>query len=131
MPDRSSAIQDFAAQYTAAWCSQDPAQVASFFAPGGSLTINDGATAVGRNAITAAAQSFMIAFPDLRVTMDRLIPLQGRLEYHWTLTGMNTGPGGTGRSVRISGYETWRMGPDGLIDDSQGHFDADDYNRQL
>ena len=27
------------------------------------------------------------------------------LEYHWTLTGTNTGPGGAGHAVRISGFE--------------------------
>ena len=36
-------LRDMAARYTAAWCSQDPARVAAFFAPGGSLRINDAA----------------------------------------------------------------------------------------
>lgn len=40
------------------------------------------------------------------------------VEYHWTLEGTNTGPGGTGHKVRISGYEEWKFGPDGLIEDS-------------
>jgi Bacterial regulatory proteins, luxR family len=26
-------------------------------------------------------------------------------EYHWTLVGTNTGPAGTGKTVRISGFE--------------------------
>ena len=73
----------------------------------------------------------MNAFPDLRITMDDLVPSGDRIEYHWTLTGSNTGPGGSGRHVRISGYEIWRLGPDGLIHDSQGRFDAAEYNRQL
>jgi hypothetical protein len=51
--------------------------------------------------------------------------------YHWTLSGTNTGPGGTGNPVRISGYEEWRLGGDGLIAESQGHFDAGDYQRQV
>ena len=42
LTDMNPDLQDFAARYTAAWCSQDPASVASFFAPRGSLTINDG-----------------------------------------------------------------------------------------
>jgi hypothetical protein len=33
--------------------------------------------------------------------------------------------------VRITGYEQWRFGADGLIAESQGHFDAADYQRQL
>jgi len=53
------------------------------------------------------------------------------VEYHWTLIGANTGPGGMGNPVRISGYELWRFGTDGLIASSQGHFDSSDYQRQL
>ncbi len=33
--------------------------------------------------------------------------------------------------MRISGYEEWTIGPDGLVADSKGHFDEADYNRQL
>jgi SnoaL-like polyketide cyclase len=124
-------VHDFAARYTAAWCSQNAASVAAFFSPQGSLTINSGTSSVGRAAITAAAQSFMTAFPDLHILMDRVIQQGGRTEYHWTLVGTNTGPNGTGNSVRISGFESWQIGFDGLITESQGHFDAADYNRQL
>jgi predicted ester cyclase len=131
MQEISPALLEFATRYTAAWCSQDPGAVASFFAPKGSLTINDGPPSTGRAAITDAASSFMTAFPDLRVTMDRLVPAGDCIEYHWTLTGTNTGPGGTGRAVRISGFESWLFDGDGLIRDSQGSFDASDYNRQL
>jgi hypothetical protein len=45
--------------------------------------------------------------------------------------GTNTGPGGTGNRVRISGFEEWRIGDDGLIAESQGHFDQAEYDRQL
>jgi hypothetical protein len=126
--DRLTALRDFASRYTAAWCSQDAASVASFFAPGGSLTINGGTPAVGRAAITEAAQGFMTAFPDLAVSMDAV---GGTIHYRWTLEGTNTGPGGTGNRVRISGYEEWRMGPDGLVAESLGHYDAAEYQRQI
>jgi uncharacterized protein (TIGR02246 family) len=126
-----SSLQDFAARYTAAWCSQDAARVASFFSPTGSLTINDGEPAVGRAAITAAAQGFMTAFPDLVVRMDAIIPTAAGATYKWTLEGANSGPGGTGKRVRISGFEEWRLDPDGLISTSLGHFDAAEYDRQL
>ena len=124
-------LRDFARRYTAAWCSQNPATVASFFSPGGSLRVNDDPPALGRNAITQVAQSFMAAFPDLSVTMDDLLIRADVFEYHWTLVGTNTGPGGTGHKVRISGFEKWRMDPNGLIASSQGHFDAVEYRRQL
>jgi predicted ester cyclase len=127
----SSTLNQFATRYTAAWCSQHAASVASFFGEQGSLKINDGAPAIGRTAITNSAQSFMTAFPDLVVKMDRLVVSGAKTEYRWTLMGTNTGPGGTGKFVRISGYEEWRFGPDGLIAESLGHFDAADYQRQL
>src|SRR3989304_2971748 len=52
-------------------------------------------------------------------------------EYHWTLVGTNTGPGGTGNRVRISGFEEWTIGDDGLVAESQGHFDQAEYDPQL
>lgn len=124
-------LRSFAERYTAAWCSQDPTRVAAFFAEDGSLSVNENAPAVGRAAITAVAQGFMTAFPDLQVSMDDLRVEGDRAIYHWTLTGTSTGPGGTGRAVRISGYEVWQIGADGLIANSLGHFDAEDYRRQL
>ncbi len=124
-------LRDFARRYTAAWCSQDPSNVADFFSPDGSLTINDGTPSVGRTAITEAARSFMTAFPDLQVLMDDILKHEDRARYHWTLVGTNTGPGGSGKSVRLSGFEEWQIGADGLIAKSQGHFDSADYNRQL
>jgi uncharacterized protein (TIGR02246 family) len=126
-----SRVRDFAHRYTAAWCSQDPARVAEHYSDGGSLTINGGEPAVGRGAITEVARSFMTAFPDMQVLMDSLIVGDGSAQYHWTLIGTNTGPGGTGNSVRISGFEVWTMGDDGLIADSQGHYDQAEYDRQL
>ena len=131
MPIVPVGIHDFATRYTAAWCSQNAASVSAFFSPKGSLTINNGTPSVGRAAITAAAQSFMTAFPDLEVIMERVVERDDCTEYHWTLTGTNNGPGGTGKRVRIGGLESWRFGPDGLIADSQGHFDNADYMRQL
>jgi hypothetical protein len=120
-------LHDFATRYTEAWCSGDPARVAEHYSPDGSLTINGATPSVGRDAITDAARSFMEAFPDMQVLFDEL---RGN-EYHWTLVGTNTGPGGTGKRVRISGYEEWTIGDDGRIAASLGHFDEAEYVRQL
>jgi predicted ester cyclase len=124
-------LRDFALRYTEAWCSQNAKSVATFYSPEGSLTVNGDAPAVGRSAIIAAAQSFMSAFPDMRIVMDDLLVQDDTSHYHWTLTGTNTGPGGTGHRVRISGFEIWHIGEDGLIATSQGHFDSEEYQRQL
>jgi SnoaL-like polyketide cyclase len=124
-------LNQFASRYTAAWCGQHAGSVASFFEEQGSLKINDGTPAIGRAAIANSVQSFMTAFPDMLVKMDRLVVNGAKTEFHWTLTGTNTGAGGTGRFVRISGFEEWRFGPDRLIAESLGHFDDADYYDQL
>lgn len=129
--DSVQAIRSFAEAYTAAWCSQDAAGVAAFFEENGSLSVNDDAPAVGRRAITAVAQGFMTAFPNLKVFLDDLLLQDDGAIYHWTLTGTNTGPGGTGRTLRISGFEVWQIAADGLIANSRGSFDSLEYRRQL
>ena len=73
----------------------------------------------------------MTTFPDMIVTFDKLEPRGDATAFHWTLTGTNTGPCGTGNRVRISGSELWQIGSDGLIAKSLGNFDAADYERQL
>jgi len=80
----STKLNDFATRYTAAWCSHNAARVASIFADQGSLRVNDGSPAVGRPAITAVAQGFMTAFPDLVVKMDRLTLNGTQITYYWS-----------------------------------------------
>src|SRR5437868_13927503 len=130
MNDRGQ-LDKFAQRYAKAWCSQNPDSVAAFFAERGSISINNGPPAVGRAAIAKEAQAFMTTFPDMFVTMDRIVHDGEGTKFHWTLTGTNTGPGGNGNKVRISGYELWKIDDDGLIAESKGHFDAAEYERQL
>ena len=124
-------LKKFAKRYAQAWCSQNPESVASFYAENCSLSVNDGPRAVGRAAIADEAQGFMTTFPDMIVTMDDVTHESRGTVFHWTLTGTNTGPGGTGKRVRISGHELWKIDNDGLIGESKGHFDSAEYERQL
>lgn len=121
----------FAVRYTKAWNSRNPARVAACYAENGSLSVNAGPPAVGRPTIAEVARGFMTTFPDMEVIMDDLVRDAGGTKYLWTLVGTNTGPGGTGKRVRISGYERWQFSPDGLIAESDGHFDSAEYERQL
>ena len=127
-------LTEFAKRYAEAWCSHNPQRVAAFFAENASLKVNNAAPAVGRKAIAEIARGFVRDFPDMIVTMDDL-KIGGRSScdaaFHWTLIGTNTGPGGTGNRVRISGYELWKIDNDGLISESKGRFDAAEYERQL
>jgi hypothetical protein len=126
-----SELRNLAEGYTAAWCSQNPASVAAFYSLQGSLKVNDDPPAVGRDAITQVAYGFMSTFPDMKVIMDSFDVQQDDAIYRWTLIGTNSGPGGTGNRVHISGFEEWRIGADGLIAESRGHFDSAEYRRQL
>jgi hypothetical protein len=149
-------LKEFANRYAKAWCSQNPESVAAFFAERGSISINNGPPAVGHVAIAREAQAFMTTFPDMVVMMDDVVREPRGTLFHWTLTGTNTGPGATGKRVRISGYELWKIDNgaggsratwtgkpervdepggvsinDGLIAESKGHFDSTEYERQL
>jgi SnoaL-like domain len=124
-------LTDFGTRYAAAWSSQNAVSLASFYSENGSLTVNGGAPSIGRTAITGTARGFMTAFPDMVVTLDQVTRDGSHAVFHWTWTGTNTGPGGTGKAVRIHGYEEWTIGADGLIAESKGHYDEAEYQRQL
>lgn len=130
MPVDLTKSQDFAERYAMAWSSKDPTRLAAFYSAEGSLTVNGGPPVIGRNAIIEVAHSFMTSFPDMHVVLDDLRVQGDRVELHWLWTGTNTGPGGTGHRVRITGFELWTISADGLIASSQGHFDATEYHRQ-
>jgi len=131
MPMTQDQAEDFGTRYTAAWCSHDPEAVASFYAPDGRIVINDGDPSAGRAEVAEMVQGFLDAFPDLIVRMDRIRTSGTYAVYLWTLEGTNTGPGGTGNRVEISGWEYWRLSDDGLVAESRGHYDAAEYERQL
>jgi len=117
-------IEQLARDYTEAWCSRDPARVASHYAPEGTIAINGGAPAP----IADVAQGFIAAFPDIEVFQDDLVVVDEVVEYHWTFTGTSAE---TGHAVRIRGFEDWAIGPDGLIATSRGTYDQAEYERQL
>lgn len=124
-------LTEFGTLYAAAWSSQNPASLASFYAEDGALTVNAGPPSVGRAAIAATARAYMTAFPDMVVKMTKMSEYESHPVFHWLWTGTNTGPGGTGKFVRMTGYEEWTMDARGLIAESKGHFDEAEYQRQL
>ncbi len=123
--------QDFGKNYAAVWSGQDAKAHANFFSPNGSQKVNNGPPAVGHDAIAQVAQGFMDAFPDMLVICDSLPTTSKGVEFHWTLTGTNTGRGGTGKKVHISGVEILQFDSKGLIMESNGNSDEQEYNRQL
>jgi len=121
----------FARGYAQAWCSQRPNFVSSFFAEDGELTVNNGKPAKGTKAIINVAKGFMETFPDMIVSMDSLTTKSDKTRFYWSLTGTNDVPNGTGKKVKISGFEEWTLNDDGLIQESKGYFDDKEYEHQL
>jgi len=131
-PTARTDLTEFARRYAAAWSSQEPDSLASFYTEDGSLKVNDDTASVGRAAISATAAGFMKAFPDMAVIMDSVVAHgSDHAVFYWTWTGNNTGPGGTGREVRLRGYEEWTIAPNGLIAQSLGNYDQEEYQRQI
>jgi predicted ester cyclase len=120
----SDQLNDFAARYAKAWCSQNPESVAAFFAENASLTVNGGPQTLPLE----IARGFMRDFPNMTVTFDKLEPRADRTAFQWTLTGTYAE---TGSRVRISGYELSKINNAGLIAESSGHFDTAEYEGQL
>ena len=123
-------LEIFAKSYAQAWSGKRANFVAMYFDEDGSLRVNDGEPANGRNEITEVAQGFMTDLPDMHVSFDSLVSKSNGTEFHWTLKATNSGPGGTGNKVNVSGYELWQI-ENGLIKKSQGSFPTEEYNRQL
>lgn len=124
-------LRVFATRYATAWSTQDPQRFVSFYEEDGVLQINDGEPSVGRDVIAATAGGFMAAFPDMVIALVSVSYEGDGARFNWRWTGRNTGPGGTGRSIDMTGYETWTFGPNGLIARSQGHMDQAEYDRQM
>ncbi len=124
-------LNGFAIRYAAAWSSQDPEKLASFYAENGLLRINNGDPSVGRDAVTETARSFMSAFPDMVVKLVELRLVDNQVQFHWHWTGTYTGPGGNGNAVDLRGYEQWTLDENGLILQSLGQYDETEYQRQL
>ena len=117
-----------ASRYAAAWSSNDPSEVAEHYAEDGSATLNAGAPIEGRAAIARDyAAPFFRDFPDATVLMHDF-RLSGR---HGLFTGMLVAPERRGSaSVRLLGWEEWKLDNDGLIRSSLVWFDQDDHVRQ-
>jgi uncharacterized protein (TIGR02246 family) len=125
--DRNQA-QSIAAAYTAAWNSGKPEAVAAFFAADGSIAINGGNLWLGREAVAEMAAGFFADIPDLFLTCDDVRISGSHVAYLWTFTGTHAG---SGRPVRVSGWEEWDLDAASAIATSRGWFDADDYARQI
>ena len=131
MPPTPAAIRAMAERYADAWTSHDPEAVASFYATDGRIAINHGEPTVGRQGIADVARAFYAEFPDLVVRCDDVRCSGDTAIFLWTLEGTNSGEGGSGRRVEISGWEFWTLTDGVEVRNSLGFFDQQEYDRQL
>ena len=124
-PDK---VRSMAESYAEAWCSHSPDAVAAFYDENGRIAINDGDPVIGRAAIREMVQGFYNEFPDLVVKLDKLGTAGNSAVFLWTLEGRHSE---TGNLVRMSGWEAWRLSDDTLVLESDGRFDAAEYDRQV
>ncbi|MFK7944263.1 MAG: nuclear transport factor 2 family protein [Paracoccaceae bacterium] len=128
MPLDTAAVSQMARDYTTAWNSGDPAQVASFYASDGQIIINRGDPHKGTEAMTAMAANFYADVPDLSLTCDELRVSGTHAVFVWTFTGHDAN---TGNPLKVPGWEEWDLDENLKVKSSFGWFDADDYARQV
>jgi steroid delta-isomerase-like uncharacterized protein len=77
------------------------------------LDFPGGATGAGKAGIRQATEAFLIAFPDLRFTIEDLFEEAGRVAWRWTMTGTHRGLLGpfpaSGRPVRLTGISITKV----------------------
>lgn len=121
------AAERLAADYTAAWNTGRPEAVAGFFAETGGIVINRGPVWQGREGVAAMAAGFYADVPDLTLVCDGVKLAGSHMLYLWTFTGTHAG---TGRALRITGWEEWELGEDLKVTASRGWFDPEEWARQ-
>jgi uncharacterized protein (TIGR02246 family) len=118
---------ELAAAYTEAWNTGRPEAVSAFFAADGAIIINNGSPWEGHDRVAEMAAGFYTDIPDLNLTCDGLRKSGNHLVYLWTFVGTHAG---TGKTVKVTGWEEWDLDAGGAIKLSRGWFDSEDYGRQ-
>ena len=122
-----AAAERLAEGYTAAWNTGRAENVASFFAENGGIVINHGPQWQGRAGVAAMAAGFYADVPDLTLVCDGVKLAGSHMLYLWTFTGTHAG---TGRKLKITGWEEWELGEDLKVTASRGWFDPEEWVRQ-
>lgn len=73
------------------------------------------------------ATGFFADVPDLNLVCDGLRVAGDHVAYLWTFTGTHAG---SGRPLRVVGWEEWDLDAELHVQSSRGWFDADDYAGQ-
>jgi steroid delta-isomerase-like uncharacterized protein len=104
----------------------------SLYAP--DYVSHNGSHDAGRDADCETTKGWHVAFPDLKITIDKIIAEGDLVAVRFLAEGSNTGAANglpaTGKRVRIPGMTIFRM-VDGKIVEEWASFDQLDFMRQL
>ncbi|HEY2446672.1 MAG TPA: DUF1348 family protein [Rhizomicrobium sp.] len=121
-------LNEIATGYAKAWCSGEPAEVASFYATDAQMVINRGHVLTGRASISGMVKGFCDEFPDLSVHCDGIRGAGNHAVFLWTFEGHHSG---TNNYVKIGGWEEWELDENLKIKSSLDWFDNQEYLRQI
>ncbi len=121
-------VARLARDYTAAWNSRSPDNVASHFAENGEIVINRGEPWRGRSRVAEMAAGFFADVPDLALKCDEIRCAGSHAVYVWTFTGHAAQ---TGNPLEVRGWEEWDLDEHLKVRSSRGWYDADDYALQV
>lgn len=89
------------------WNEKDLSQLDIFYADQFTRMVNNIETTSDKKELLANIQVYFTGFPDLKFSINKMIPYQNKVFMNWTITGTNTGMFGefpaTGKKVKVSG----------------------------
>lgn len=89
------------------WNEKDLSQVGTFYADQFTRMVNNIEVTSDKKELLANIQVYFTGFPDLKFSIDKIIPYQNKVFINWTITGTNTGMFGefpaTGKKIKVSG----------------------------
>jgi len=126
-PDVETA-RKMAQDHCAAWTNRTADAVAGRYAMQTIMIMNGGDPMNSRSEISDMAAGFMADFPDLVLSLDRVLVADHHMIYAWTFEGHHKE---TGNHVRFSGWEEWDLDENLNVIKSLGWYDGVDYERQV
>lgn len=110
--DRTSEIEEenrkMASSFvTTIWNEKDLSQLGVFYADQFTRMVNNIEVTSDKKELQANIQVYFTGFPDLKFSINKIIPYQNKVFINWTITGTNTGMFGefpaTGKKVKVGG----------------------------
>ncbi len=127
MTPNSGDVYALAKRHANAWSAHDPEGVAELYEENALFIINLGEPMNGLISRAEMVRGYCEGVPDLKLFSDKVRLAGDGAIALWTAQGTSKE---TGKFIKFSGWESWKVSPNGLISRSDGWYDAEDYERQ-